>query len=89
MKRINKNVSADVSTRLKHQILSIDGETDKKTIREFVDNYMLAKDSVALRSYIRDIQPDIKMTFIHEGNKWRAGGRCTFEVQFFWPDARV
>jgi len=89
MKRINKNVSADVSTRLKHQILSIDGEDDKKTIREFVDNYMLAKDSVALRSYIRDIQPDIKMTFIHDGPNGEQEVTVPIEVQFFWPDARV
>ena len=89
MKRINKNVSADVSTRLKHQILSVDGEDDKKTIREFVDNYMLAKDSAALRAYIRDIQPDIKMTFIHEGTNGEQEVTVPIEVQFFWPDARV
>jgi len=89
MKRVNKNVSADVSTRLKHQILSVDGEDDKKTIREFVDNYMLARDSAALRAYIREIQPDIRMTFIHDGPNGEQEVTVPIEVQFFWPDARV
>ena len=89
MKRINKNVSADISTRLKHQIISIDGETDKKTIREFVDNYMLARDSASLRAHIRDIQPDIKMTFIYEGENGEEEVAVPMEAQFFWPDSRV
>lgn len=89
MKRVNKNVSADVSTRLKHQILSIDGEDDRKTVREFVDNYMLAKDSAALRAYIREIQPDIRMTFINDGPNGEMEVTVPIEVQFFWPDARV
>ena len=29
LKRLNKNASADVSTRLKHQIISVDGESDQ------------------------------------------------------------
>lgn len=89
MKRINKNVSADISTRLKHQIVSVDGETDKKTIRDFVDNYMLARDSAALRAHIKDTQPDVKMTFIHEGSNGEEEVTVPMEVQFFWPDARV
>jgi len=89
MKRINKNVSADISTRLKHQIVSVDGETDKKTIREFVDNYMLARDSSALRAYIRDMQPDIKMSFIYEGDNGEEEVAVPMEAQFFWPDSRI
>jgi hypothetical protein len=34
-------------------ILSVNGDTEKKTIRDFVDNYCLAKDSRALREYIK------------------------------------
>jgi hypothetical protein len=41
-----------MSTRLKHMILSVDGNTDKKEIREFVDTYFLARDAKALRDYI-------------------------------------
>ena len=49
-----------MSTRLKHMILSVDGNTDKKDIREFVDNYFLARDAKALsRLIVVQIQPDV------------------------------
>jgi hypothetical protein len=89
MKRVNKNVSADISTRLKHQIIAVDGDYEKKTVREFVDNYMLAKDSSAFRSYLKSINPDVKLTFIHEGENGDEEVTVPMEVQFFWPDARV
>jgi len=89
LKRLNKNSSADISTRLKHQILSVDGESDPKTIRDYVDNYMLAKDSAAFRSHIKITQPDIKMTFIHEGANGDEEVTVPMQVQFFWPDSRV
>lgn len=89
MKRLNKNSSADISTRLKHQILSVDGEEDKKIIRDFVDNYMLAKDSSAFRTYLKSTQPDIKMSFIHETPNGEEEVAVPVQVQFFWPDAGV
>ena len=89
LKRINKNSSTDISTKLKHQLLSVDGEDDPKTIREFVDNDILARDSTALRSYIKATQPDIKMTFIHESANGEEEVAVPMQVQFFWPDARV
>jgi hypothetical protein len=50
---------------------------------------MLAKDSSAFRSYIKSINPDIKMTFIYEGNNGEEEVTIPLQVQFFWPDARV
>lgn len=89
LKRLNKNSSADISTRLKHQILSVDGESDQKTIREFVDNYFLARDSSAFRAYVKETQPDIRMTFMHDGANGEEEVTVPMQVQFFWPDARV
>ena len=89
LKRINKNVSADISTRLKHQIISVDGDADKKTIREFVDGYMLARDSSSFRKHLKSTQPDIQMKFIHEGNNGEEEVAVPIEVQFFWPDSRT
>ena len=89
LKRLNKNASADVSTRLKHQIISVDGESDQKTIREFVDNYFLARDSSAFRNHIKETQPDIRMSFVHDGVNGEEEVTVPMQVQFFWPDARV
>lgn len=89
LKRINKNSSSDISTRLKYIITSVDGEDDQKTIRDFVDNYLLARDSTALRSHIKLIQPDIKLTFIYNGPNGEEEVAVPMQVQFFWPDARA
>ena len=89
LKKINKNASSDVSTRLKYIITSVEGEDDSKVIRDFVDNYLLARDSTALRSYIKTVQPDIKMTFTYEGENGDEEVTVPLQIQFFWPDARV
>lgn len=49
-----------LSTRLKHQITSVNGDYSVKTVRDFIDNgYLLARDSIELRKYIAQITPDI------------------------------
>ena len=58
-----KQEAGELTTRLKHMILSIDSDYERKTVRQFVDNQLLARDSRALREYIKEIQPDVDMTF--------------------------
>jgi len=67
LKKISKETAPELTTRLKHIITSVNGSTESKDIRSFVDNAMLARDSRALREYMRQIQPDVDMTFIPEG----------------------
>ena len=43
---------------MKYIITSVEGKRDKQDIREFVDKYLLARDSRALRSYIKEVQPE-------------------------------
>lgn len=54
--------AGEITTRLKRQILSVNGEYDAKKVRDFVDNYLIAKDSSPLRAYIQSITPDIDLT---------------------------
>ena len=54
--------AGELTTRLKHQITSVNGDYEQKSIRDFVDNYLLAKDSNSLRTYIASITPDIDLT---------------------------
>ncbi len=84
LKKINKDASPELSTRLKHLITSVEGKRDKKDIREFVDNYLLAQDSRALREYIREIQPDVDLTFFPDGSDDRIS--IPIGISFFWPD---
>jgi hypothetical protein len=84
LKKINKDSSPELSTRLKYIITSVEEKRDKKDIRDFVDNYFLAQDSRALREYIREIQPDVDLTFFPDGNSDRIN--IPIGINFFWPD---
>ena len=88
LQKIDKKSSPELSTRLKHMILAVNGDTDKSKIRKFVDTYMLARDSRALREYIKTFQPDIDLKFDHvssDGIEREVSLPMT--VNFFWPDA--
>ena len=84
LKKINKDSSPELTTRLKYTITSVEGNRERKDIREFVDNYLLAQDSRALREYIREIQPDVDLTFFPDGSSSRVN--IPVGVSFFWPD---
>lgn len=84
LKKISKNNIPELSTKLKYIITSINGNTDKKSIREFVDEYLLAIDSRAFRQYIKKIQPDVNLNYTMD-----SGEEVTIPINitFFWPDA--
>ena len=86
LKKISPNSSAELTTRLKHMITSVDGKTDTKEIREFIDNYFLARDARAFREHIRNVSPDLDLTVVLD-----SGEEATLPIglNFFWPDAWV
>jgi len=90
LKKINPLASAELSTRLKYMIKSVDGSSEKKEIRNFVDNFFLAQDSRAFRNYVKDFQPDVDLSV---SIKTVYGGEEDIEVpiglNFFWPDANI
>jgi hypothetical protein len=85
LQKINKDVSSDISTRLRHQILSVDGKNDLATINKFV-NGMLAREARAFREYVKSITPDMNMKFeyTHEDGEVEEAP-ITMGVSFFWP----
>jgi len=90
LKKINKQASPELSTRLKHMIVSVNGETDNKHIREFVDNYMLARDSRDFREHLRETQPDIVMKFDFIGpNGVEEDAVVPMTAGFLWPDSGI
>ena len=84
LKKISPNQSSELTTRLKYAILSVDGKEDTQDIRDFVDNYFLARDARAFRKYISEIAPDIDMTVSLEGGEVVT---VPIGLNFFWPDA--
>jgi hypothetical protein len=84
LKKIKKDSSPELSTRLKYIITSVNGDATPKTIRDFVDNYLLAVDSRALREYIKNVQPDVDLTFFPDGSEKAVN--IPIGLNFFWPD---
>jgi hypothetical protein len=85
-KKINKESSTDITTRLKHQIISVEGTYDKNIIRDFVDNNLLASDSRALRKYIKSISPDVNLNLKENVNGVEEDIDIPINLNFFWPD---
>ena len=88
LQKINKESTNEVTVRLSHIITSINGSTDKKDIRDFVNNYFLAKDARAFRSYYNEISPDVnlKVTLINSEDE-EEDVDLPIGINFFWPDA--
>ncbi|MDB4344592.1 hypothetical protein OAA39_00060 [bacterium] len=90
LKKINKSSSAEYSTRLKHTILSVEGDYERKTVRQFVENGLLARDARALRERIKEIQPDVDLTFDLEDSAGDVKGvKVPIGITFFWPDTEL
>ena len=88
LRKINKDASPELSTRLKHMIVAVDGNGDSKTIREFVDNAFLARDSRAFRKHVQNTQPDVDLRFYPE-NGPEEGVDIPIGINFLWPDANL
>ena len=48
--KISKTQTSELTTRLKHMILSVDGNVEKSYINNFVDNEFLSRDSLSSES---------------------------------------
>ena len=88
LQKISKERSAELTTRLKHMLISVDGNSDRAFVSNFVDNEFLSRDSLAFRTSFSKITPDIDMT----ANVIDSSGKETevtipVTVRFFWPTA--
>ena len=77
--------NTDISTRLRYTVTEVDGDSKPETITSFTQN-MLARDSVTLRNYIKDISPDIDMTSEVEIGGESVSVSIPLSVTFFWPN---
>lgn len=87
LKRMNKDETREVTTRLKHMITSVNGKTEQKDIRIFVDNFLLARDARALREEYGKVSPDVKLEFWPDNSDSEEAVDLPIGINFFWPDA--
>lgn len=80
-------VSQDVSTRLRYMIQEVDGNTDRGFINNYVKNNLLARESKALREYVKTISPDLnlKYEFVSDITGETEALDIPFGVGFFYP----
>jgi hypothetical protein len=84
---IKTGIDKELTTRLKHIIIAVDGERGRAAINHFVDNELFALDSRAFRKYMREISPDMdmKFTFISNATGEVKELDIPMDVSFFWP----
>ena len=85
-KTLNQEIGT-ISTRLKHQITSVNGDYSVKTVRDFIDQgYLLSRDSIELRKYIESVTPDIdtNISFTLKDNTEVSTG-LPMTAEFFFP----
>ena len=88
LKKIHKKSSPELTTRLKYIITSVNGDSEPKTIRNFVDTGLLAVDARELRKYYGAVSPDVNMVFEFTNSKGEEReASLPVGVSFFWPDA--
>ena len=85
-KKIGSDVSPELTTRLRHSITSVNGDTDSKMLSNFSQN-ILARDSLLLRKKMSSVVPDIKLK-----QEISIGGDVVevdipLTTEFFWPKA--
>ncbi len=88
--KISKGVAPEITTRLKQQIVAVEGNRDTATINKFVDNELLSQDSFQFRKHLTTITPDVDMTCVvdlDDGTEQEITVPVT--VQFFWPDTGI
>ena len=86
LKKISKTHSPTISTKLKYIITSVGGDSESKTVRKFVDDFLLARDARALRKHIDEFQPDIDLSFFPPDSD--SPEPLPINLNFFWPDVK-
>jgi hypothetical protein len=82
--------STNVTANLTRSIISIAGVTDRQKIRTFVSSMMPARDSLALRTYMRENEPGIVMrqSVTCKNCGLSEEVEMPIGVRFLWPHAR-
>ena len=90
LQKLNKDSKNEVTVRLAHLLTSVNRSTERKDIRDFVNQYFLAIDIRAFRKYYAEISPDLDMKVDVTNNEGEEEVvDLPIGINFFWPDAGV
>lgn len=82
-----KGTNKELTTKLKHMIVSVDGNHEKSFIHNFVDNEFFAIDSKAFREHVKLISPSISFDYMYSCPECLAESniKMPINLEFFWP----
>ena len=88
LRKISRENTAELTTRLKYQLTSVDGNTDRATIRRFIEEKLTARDAQAFRKHARETNPGMDMAFDFKCNECGFERRLNMPIgaSFLWPD---
>jgi len=90
LKKVSNSIVTTMTSRMKRIIVSIDGNTERAAIINFVDTELLSVDALEIRRYLASITPDVNMTTkatYADGTESEVVVQVT--AQFFWPSTEV
>lgn len=90
LQRLQKDkggASSEVSTRLRHMVIEVDGNTDRGFINKWVMNQLMARDSRELRNHVKELSPDVdlKFDFVSDLTGETEALDIPFGAGFFYP----
>ena len=87
LKKVNNAIESDSTTRLKYLITAVNGNRDRKVIREFAES-MIIRDVRALREMYKKVSPDVNfdLEVVCPNCDITIKARMPFGANFFWPD---
>lgn len=87
LKKINSMVESESTTRLKYTLTSVNGNRDKKNIRDFAES-MILRDVRALREQIKKVSPDVNFDLNINCSDCNHINQVRMPIgaNFFWPD---
>ena len=85
--KLSSQFKPELTTRLRHLIISVDGDDSQSTINNFVQN-MLAKDSLFFRTTVQELQCDVELKQEVEFGGDVVEVDIPLTTEFFWPTAK-
>ncbi len=87
LKKFNNSVDSESTTRLKYIVTSVNGNRDRKVIRELTEA-MIIRDVRALRAAYKNVSPDVDFDLyvVCPNCDTTIKARMPLGANFFWPD---
>ena len=89
LSKVSGGVTKEVTTRFKKMIVSVDGNSERAFVNNFVDNEFFTQDSQAFRSHYQKITPDIDLDIVIDDGGEGVEITVPMTVQFFWPSFKL